>query len=80
MTGLSSVYGLVGVNSRRWVQSNRKFKSHESCIVGLSECGCQKKSVVYETGVDMYQFREVSRIRTIYSTKADARDIIFNTF
>ena len=32
-------------------------KSHESCvcIVGFSVCGCQKKSVVYET-----EFRHVA--------------------
>ena len=33
------------------VQSKRKCKSHESCvcIAGFSACGCQRKSVVYET-------------------------------
>ena len=51
MTGLSSVYGLVGVNSKCGVQSKRKCKSHESCIciAGFSACRCQKKSVVYKT-------------------------------
>ena len=50
-TGLSSVYGLGGVNSKSGVQSKRKYESHESCvcIVGFSACGCQKKSVVYKT-------------------------------
>ena len=42
---------LWGVNSRCGVQSKRKCENHESCvcIVGFSACGCQKKSVVYET-------------------------------
>ena len=32
------------------VQSKRKYESYESCVfVGFSACGCQKKSVVYET-------------------------------
>ena len=33
------------------VQSKRRCESHESCvcIVGFPACGCQKKSVVYET-------------------------------
>ena len=33
------------------VQSKRECENHESyvCIVGFSECVCQKKSVVYET-------------------------------
>ena len=46
MTGFSSVWGLVGVNSKCGVQCKRKCKSHESCvcIVGFSACGCQKKS------------------------------------
>ena len=48
MTGLSS---LVGVNSKCEVQSKRRCESHESsvCTAGFSTCGCQKKSVVYET-------------------------------
>ena len=43
--------GPVGVNSKCGVQSKRKCKSHESCIciAGFSACGCQKKSVMYET-------------------------------
>ena len=50
MTGLSSVYGLVGVNSICGVQSKRKYEIHEPCVcvVGFSAFGCQKKSVVYE--------------------------------
>ena len=41
----------VGVNSKCGVQSKRKCKSHESCvcIARFPACGCQKKSVVYET-------------------------------
>ena len=41
----------MGVNSKCAVQSKRRCESHESwvCIVGFSACGCQKKSVVYET-------------------------------
>ena len=39
------------MNSKCGVQSKRRYKSHESCIciVGFPACGCQKKSVVYET-------------------------------
>ena len=39
------------MNSKCGVQSKRRCESHESCvcIVGFSACGCQKKSVVYET-------------------------------
>ena len=39
------------VNSKCGVQSKRKCESHESCvcIAGFSACGCQKKSVMYET-------------------------------
>ena len=39
------------MNSRCEVQSKRNCESHESCvcIAGFSACGCQKKSVVYET-------------------------------
>ena len=39
------------MNSKCGVQSKRKCESHESCvcIAGFSACGCQKKSVVYET-------------------------------
>ena len=42
---------LVGVNSECGVQSKRRCKSHESCVhtVGFLACGCQKKSIVYET-------------------------------
>ena len=53
MTGLSSVPGLVVVNSK---QEKVGFQARESvsyescvCVVGFSTCGCQKKSVVYET-------------------------------
>ena len=31
-------------------------------------------------GVDMQQFREVSRTRTIYSTETHTSDFILNTF
>ena len=39
------------MNSKCRVQSKRKCESHESCvcIVEFPACGCQKKSVVYET-------------------------------
>ena len=39
------------MNSKCGVESKRRFGSHESCvcIVGFPACGCQKKSVVYET-------------------------------
>ena len=41
MTGLSSVEGLVGVNSVCGVQSKRKRESHESCvcIAGFQHAG-----------------------------------------
>ena len=47
-----SKLGLVGVNSKCGVQSKRRCESRESCvcIVGCTASGCQKKSVVYETG------------------------------
>ena len=49
--GLSSVYDHVGVNSKCGVQSKRRWDSHESCvrIVRYLACGCQKRSVAYET-------------------------------
>ena len=75
--------GLVGVNSKcGGVQSKIRCESHESrvCIVGFSACGCQKKSVVYETSVDMQEFREVSRTRTTYRTETNTSDFILNTF
>ena len=39
------------MNSKCQVQSKRRCESHESCVcfAGFSACGCQKKSVVYET-------------------------------
>ena len=39
------------MNSKCGVQSKRRCECHESCvcIVGFPACGCQKKSVVYET-------------------------------
>ena len=39
------------MNCKCGVQSKRRCESHESCvcIVGFPACGCQKKSVVYET-------------------------------
>ena len=39
------------MNSKCGVQKKRRCESHESCvcIVGFPACGCQKKSVVYET-------------------------------
>ena len=39
------------MNSKCGVQSKRRCESHESCvcIFVFSACGCQKKSVVYET-------------------------------
>ena len=51
LPGLSSVEGLVEVNSKCGVQSKRRYESHQSCvcIVGFPACGYQKKSVVYET-------------------------------
>ena len=44
-------------------------------------CGCQKKSVVYETEcVGMQQFGELSRTRTMYSLETHTSDFILNTF
>ena len=42
---------VLWVNSKCGVQSKRRCESHESCVcvVGFPACGCQKKSVVYET-------------------------------
>ena len=39
------------MNSKCGVQSKRRCESHASwvCIAGFPACGCQKKSVVYET-------------------------------
>ena len=41
-----------GSEFQMWGPKQEKVRSHESCVcvVGLSACGCQKKSVVYETG------------------------------
>ena len=67
------------MNSKCGVQSKRRCESHESCvcIVGFPSCGCQKKNVVYETEcIDMQQFREVSRTRTIYSTETHTSDLL----
>ena len=71
------------VFSKCGVQSKRQCERHGSCVcvVGFSACVCQKKSVVYETcRVDMWQFREVSRTRTVYSTETRTSDFILNTF
>ena len=73
----------MGVNSKCEVQSKRRCESHESCvcIAGFPACGCQKKSVVYETQYrHAAQFREVSRTKTIYSTETHTSDFILNTF
>ena len=77
MTRFSSVQGLVGVNSKCGVQSKRKCESHESCvcIVGFSACGCQKKSIMYETECRHVAIQR-SRTRTIYSIHIHER----NTF
>ena len=64
------------------VQSKRKCESHESCvyIAGFSACGCQKKSVMYETECRHVAVPlEVSRTRTIYSIETHTSDFIFNT-
>ena len=83
MTGLSSVSGLVGVNSKCGVQSKESTKAMTLAFVLLdfSACGCQKKSVVYEMEcIDMLQFKKVSRTRTTYSIGTHTSDYIFNTF
>ena len=71
------------MNSKYGVQSKKRRESYEPsvCIVGFPACGCQKKSVVYETEyIDMQQFREVSRTRTTYITETHTSDFILNTF
>ena len=73
---------LVGVNSKCGVQSKRRCESHESCvcIVGFSACGCQKKSVEYETECRHVAVQRINRIRTIYSTETDTSDIILTLY
>ena len=59
MTGLSSVYGLVGVNSKCGVQSKGICESQSCvCIAGFSACGCRKKSAVHETLRNRSAFRQ----------------------
>ena len=55
------------MNSKCGVQSKRKRERLDSCvcIAGLSACGCQKKSVVYET-----EWRHVA----VQRGKQDKRD------
>ena len=40
-----------GSEFQMWGPKQKKHESHDSCvcIAGLSTCGCQKKSAVYET-------------------------------
>ena len=48
MTGFSSVYGLVGVNSKCGIQSKGKCESYESCvcIAGFSAFHTFRESVL----------------------------------
>ena len=58
------------MNSKCGVQSKRRHElSHDSCvcIAGFSACGCQKKSVVYETEC---------RHLAVHKGKQDQREII----
>ena len=74
MTGLSSVYDPVAVNSKCGVPSKRNCESHESCVcTGFSACGCQKKSVVYEM-----ECRHVAQ-RGKHSIETHTSNFIFNT-
>ena len=80
MTGLSSVYGPVGVNSKCGVQSKSRCESC-ICIAGFSARGCQKKSGVWD-GVQTCSSsrRKVSRTRAIYSIETHTSDFIFNGY
>ena len=52
-----------------WRPKQRKHESHDSCvcIAGFSACGCQKKSVAYETEC---------RHLAVHKGKQDQREII----
>ena len=80
------------MNSKCGVQSKRRRESRESCvfIVGFSACGCQKKSVVYETehtvtklekDVVYYTTSEYIYIynQTLYKVLEFKRDAIYYT-
>ena len=43
--------GLKKVLNEKGVKGKKRCENHESCVcmVGFPACGCQKKSVVYET-------------------------------
>ena len=60
------------MNSKCGVQSKKRYESHESCvcIVGFSACGCQKKSVVYETECRHVERDTKEREREIRRTRA----------
>ena len=59
----------MGVNSKCGVQSKKKCESHELCVcnAGFSACGCQKKSVMYETECRHVAIQKGKLTRTIYS-------------
>ena len=58
------------MNSKYGVQGKRKCENHEFCvcIAGFSECGCQNKSVMYET--------ECRRV-AVYRGKEDQKPLNF---
>ena len=57
-------------------------ESRESCvcIVGFSACGCQKKSVVYETECRHVAVQRDKQDQNIYTTETHTSDFILNTF
>ena len=74
---------LVGANSKCGVQRKRRCESHESCvcIVGFPACGCQKKSVVYETECRHAAVQTGKQDQNyLYSTETHTSYFILNTF
>ena len=62
------------MNSKCGVQSKTRCESHESCvcIVGFPACGCQKKSVVYETECRQKEWGMLLRTLTLSFTPLSA--------
>ena len=46
----------------------------------MSLASCRRRALCTRWSVDMQQFREISRTRTIYSTETHTSDFILNTF
>ena len=49
-------------------------------LLDFKHAGVRRRALCTRLSVDMQQFREVSRTRTIYSTETHASDFILNTF